>query len=363
MQKLLTKLVKIPSVSSEVKRLNEIIKQIKNEFDDIWWAYVIKDEIEKKPYILVSNYDTSVDKKADILLSWHVDVVPPSENGQFDPKLDWNKMYARWTIDMKAAVTVMITTMQELLTTWHTNKKILLILTTDEEIWWASVWALLEQGYTWDVVLVPDAGDTQTVITSGKGIYTMHITVEGNWWHSARPRLCKSAINQGIKLYEELRETLQEDYELAQEDHRGTSVELTMINAGTADNVIPDTANLVINIRHTESYEEVLLKNLCKNIAARYGGTITEEQYGGLVHTDPDEPAIQTYMEISQKHFWSEVTLGKMHGATDGRWFGQQGSIVILQWLDGENLHSKKERVDLNGMEKLKAVMLEYIQS
>ena len=175
--------------------------------------------------------------------------------------------------------------------------------------------------------------------------------------------MCKSAINQGIKMYEELRETLQEDYELAQEDHRGTSVELTMINAGVADNVIPDTANLVINIRHTESYEEVLLKNLCKNIAARYGGTITEEQYGGLVHTDTDNTDVQKYLEISQKHFWQDVQLGKMHGATDGRRFGQQGSTVILHGLDGENLHAKDERVDMDGMEKLRDVMVEYIQS
>lgn len=363
MQKLLTELVAIPSVSSDIPQLHAVIDRIYTEFADIPWVYIVKDVANTKPYILVSNYDTSVDKKADILLSGHVDVVPASEDDQFVPRVEWDKMYARGTIDMKAMCTVMISTMQELLQTSYTDKKVMLMLTTDEEIGWETVGTLVGQWYSGDIVLVPDAGDTKTVITSGKGIYTMHISVAGKWGHSARPWLCTNAIDQGIKIYQELRETLQEDYELAQEDHRGTSIELTMIEAGTASNVIPDSADLVINIRHTEAYQETLLKNMCKSIVTKHGGTITDGHYGGLVHTDPDEADIQTYLEISQKHFGEDVSLGKMHGATDGRRFGQQGSIVIMQWLDWANLHTKNERVDMSGMEKLKAVMLEYIQS
>lgn len=363
MQNLLTDLVSIPSVSSDIPQLHAVIDRIYTEFADIPWVYIVKDISNTKPYILVSNYDTTIDKKADILLSGHVDVVPASTDDQFTPRIEWDRMYGRGTIDMKAMCTVMISTMQELLKTWYTHKRVMLMLTTDEEIGWETVGTLVEQWYIGDIVLVPDAGDTQTVITSGKGIYTMHISVAGKWWHSARPRLTTNAIDQGIKIYQELRETLQEDYELAQEDHRGTSIELTMIDAGTADNVIPDSANLVINIRHTESYEETLLRNMCKSIVTRHGGTITQEQYGGLVHTDPDDADVQKYLEISQKHFWEEVQLGKMHGATDGRRFWQQGSIVIMQWLDGANLHTKNERVDMSGMEKLKDVMVEYVLS
>jgi acetylornithine deacetylase/succinyl-diaminopimelate desuccinylase-like protein len=41
-------------------------------------------------------------KEADIILNGHIDVVPISEDGQFDPKEIDGKIYARGSGDMKA---------------------------------------------------------------------------------------------------------------------------------------------------------------------------------------------------------------------------------------------------------------------
>jgi succinyl-diaminopimelate desuccinylase len=52
-----------------------------------------------KPSIVIKNFDG---KKANIIMNGHYDVVPPSEDGQFEPKEIDGKIYARGSGDMKA---------------------------------------------------------------------------------------------------------------------------------------------------------------------------------------------------------------------------------------------------------------------
>jgi len=92
-------LLKIQSVSSDIEKLDEVTDYIKQYFDCIENCYIDVLRFNDKPSIVVKNFDG---KKADIILNGHYDVVPPSEDGQFEPKEIDGKIYARGSGDMKA---------------------------------------------------------------------------------------------------------------------------------------------------------------------------------------------------------------------------------------------------------------------
>jgi acetylornithine deacetylase/succinyl-diaminopimelate desuccinylase-like protein len=55
---------------------------------------------------------------------------------------------------------------------------------------------------------------------------------------------------------------------------------MTMINAGVASNAVPESLTCTISIRHTESFSETLLKNMCAHILKKYDATVEQEAYG-----------------------------------------------------------------------------------
>gem|GEM_PF-6625176 len=56
-------------------------------------------------------------------------------------------------------------------------------------------------------------------------------------------------------------------------------MQLTTINAGKAHNAVPGEAEITINIRHTESYSEDLVKKLCSHVFRKYNAEILTEKY------------------------------------------------------------------------------------
>lgn len=125
-------------------------------------------------------------------------------------------------------------------------------------------------------------------------------------------------------MYAELKESIEETHELSQKDHRGTSVQMTMCTAGKASNVIPGTASVVFNIRHTESYTETLLKNMCSHIITKHGGEVVSSGYGIMFNASDDDPTIVEYKEFAEKELGIELKLARTHGGTDGKKFAEK---------------------------------------
>jgi acetylornithine deacetylase/succinyl-diaminopimelate desuccinylase-like protein len=97
-------------------------------------------------------------KHADIALCGHLDVVPPSKEGQFEAYEEDGKLYGRGCGDMKDGCAIMITLIQELLSSGFTDKKIALWLTADEEIGGKDgMLALVQDGWETDVAIIPDS--------------------------------------------------------------------------------------------------------------------------------------------------------------------------------------------------------------
>ncbi len=356
---ILIDLVKIPSVSSDISALHQIIAYVESIFDNIPNIYIQKLIFNDKPSLIISNTDQ---KWVDVVLNGHLDVVPPSEDNQFQPYEKDGKLYARWAGDMKAWDAIMIKLIYDLLKDWFDKKKISLILTTDEEVGWFDwVGKLVEMWYWWDVVLIPDAWSLQEIIFAEKGVIHLEIQFNGRSAHSSRPWLGENAIDNMIRFYQILKSYLEEENVLYMTENRWSStVNLTMVDGWIWWNIIPDKVKGVFNIRFTEKYvsEEILW--FVHKLLERFNWEIKKSLVWEILHTDPNNKFVKKYFEIAKANI-ENVTLKKEHGASDGRFFASKGSVVILHRPTCGNIHWKRERVLLDDLKKIYDVYKGFI--
>jgi len=358
MENILIDLLKIPSVSSNIEKINEIINYVEEYFKNTN-AIIEKFEFNKKPSIIIKNFEG---KKWDIVLNWHLDVVPPSEENQFIPyKKDW-KIYARWAWDMKSGVVVMMKLMKDLLQKWFNEKKISLILTTDEEVggfdW---VWKLVDLWYSWDVVLIPDNGSLEKIIYSEKGILILDLEFYWISAHSSRPWLWENAINNMFKFYQMLTNYIQDEKKLFfSKQHWWSSVSLNMVKWWIAINAIADKVNAIFDIRFTEDFDSKELLKIVKKFLLRTNWKIKEFISWEVLYTNPNNKNLKKYLNIVQKYN-NKAYLTKEHWASDARFFSKTWAIVILHRPTCSNVHSKNEWVKLDDLNIIYKCYYEFI--
>ena len=357
---LLVDLVKIPSVSTDIDQLHKIVDYVENYFSGTN-AIIERFEFNKKPSIVIKNFEW---KKADIVLNWHLDVVPPSEENQFEPVEKDGKLYARGAGDMKVGDAIIMKLMKDLLNDNFRKKKISLILTTDEEVGgFDGVEKLVKNWYTWDVVLIPDSGSLSRIIYAEKWI--IHLTIEFNWvsCHASRPWFGESAVDNMIKFYSLLRNYIQDDKKLyGSKEHWGNSVSLNVVSGWKTTNVIPDKVEAKFDIRFTEEFNLEKLLWQIKKFLLRTNGELKWLLTWGLIYTDPSDFHIQKYLSIAKKYV-PEAELSKEHGNSDGRFFAKTWSVVLFHKPTCGNLHWKREYVVLKELEVVYNIYRDFVYS
>lgn len=360
---LLHDLLVIPSVSHDIEQLHVCIDYIISEFEQIRQPYFLKKiVINKKPSLLVANFDVEKQKYADIVLNWHIDVVPVESADEFIPRREWEKLYARWAWDMKWWVAVMIQVMKDVINRWYKEKNILLMLTSDEEVGgYDGVWALLQQWRWWELILIPDGWAIDQIVTSQKGVYMMEVEASGASCHSSRPRLWENAIHNIVNYFTDIRTRLQDTQKVYfSDDHRGTSVNFNMIQWWSAINKVPNTTRAHFDIRFTEKYSLQEVRELCLSHMPSYNCNLIREISGEAVHISEQEPLFQKYLGCVRKHV-PDVYTDREHGGSDGRFFAAQWSKVIIHKATDAHIHESWERVDLDSLDKLYDIYMDFI--
>jgi len=355
---LLIELIKIPSVSSDIEQLHKIVDFVEDYFKDTNWI-IERYEFNQKPSIVIKNFEW---KNADIILNWHLDVVPPSEEWQFQPYEKDGKLYGRWAGDMKSWDAIMIKLMKDLLDQNFKDKKIALILTTDEEVggydWVARI---LDEWYTGEFVLVPDWWKADEIIYAEKWIIHLTLKFYGLSAHASRPWLGESAIDNLFKFYQSLKNYIEHPKKLyASKDHWSSTVFLNVVNWGTAVNVLPNEVEAKIDIRFTEDFTSEEILDFVKVLLKHNNWELINKLVGEKLYTNPSNHLFQKYLKIAKKYY-PNVSLSKYHSSCDGRYFSEKWSVVLLHRPTFENGHGKDEYVVIDDLENLYNIYKEFI--
>ncbi len=211
---------------------------------------------------IAPNHDP---QKATLLLNAHIDTVKPVSNwtrDPFTPTIEDGRLYGLGSNDDGASLVSLLQVFRVLRERQRPYNLIYLASAEEEVSGKNGIERVLPLLPHIDVALVGEPTGMQPAIAE-KGLMVLDVTAHGKAGHAARNE-GDNAIYHAIK-----------DIQWFQSHKWGKESELlgpvkmsvTIINAGTQHNVIPDKCTFTVDVRSNELYSnEELYEEICKNV-------------------------------------------------------------------------------------------------
>lgn len=356
---LLTELVNIESPSKNKQAVDNMADRI-TELFEARGATVERHPRELVGDIIVGKWNANAEGKPIIIVS-HMDTVWDIGNVAERPVRieDDGRMYGPGAVDMKGGIVISLFALAGLIERGELpNRPIWYLATSDEEIGSKHSRELIETSAK-DAALVmvtePPTGDG-ALKTWRKGTASYTLTITGKSAHAGNePEMGINAIIEFAQQALELNEL--------NDLKNGTSVSVTVVNSGTATNVIPDklVARLDVRALTLLAYERVHEK-----IMERYPfmpGAQVE-----MIRNHHRPPMLRdgeafTKAQAIAKAVGITIREDGAGGGSDGNFTAAMG-IPTLDGLgaEGAGLHALHEHVLINSLPKKAALMATLIR-
>lgn len=354
LRELLLDLISIPSVSSDRTECERVVRYVADCFRD---SGLIVEEIayNNSPSLLVS---TQGQRAFDILLLGHLDVVP-ADSEAFRPTVRGDRVYGRGAADMKSGCASLIS-LQLTHRRTPAYRNVGLLLTTDEELGgFNGVGHLVStEGLRAKVVVNPDGPDTLEPLTlclAEKGILLTEMVSQGTPAHGATPWLGENAID---KLWQDVTKVRSVLGAATAADPWSTSVNLGLLQGGTAANSVPDSARALLDMRFGEQSSRTEIKRRVSELCVN--STVTFPLEADPVFVRLDHPAVQVMFESLKGHEMPAKHTREF-GASDARWFSSQGAAIIMMLPECSRFHIREEWVSLSSLELFHSIIADFV--
>ena len=281
-----------------------------------------------------------------ILVLCHLDTVWPPNAAERNPfRIEGDRIYGPGSFDMKAGVALTLK-IQEFLAAGilHPRRAIRFLYSTDEEIGSYQSREIIEQfARSSDIVLVTEPalpGGGLKTFRKGSGMYRL----------SVRGRAAHAGLEpeKGINAIEEIAHQITEIKRL-EDLEKGTTVNFTLIEGGTASNVVPELASAAIDVRFREEQEGKRVDSALRErrpvtsgAKIELGGSIDRPP---MVRTEKTARVFASAREIAAG-LGLELWEGEAGGGSDGNFTAALG-VPTLDGLgpEGNGAHTRDEYV------------------
>lgn len=181
-----------------------------------------------------------------VVLHGHLDVVPGRE-GQFDARVEGDRLIGRGAYDMKGALASMMCALSDL--TAQNAVRVHLICVPDEEsedIDRRSTDTIIADGLRGDFAITGEPTDLHIGVQA-KGVLALRVEVQGTAAHGSTPWLGDNAILKAYDIFRRI-ETLPFGRESSDLFDR-PSINVSRIIGGDAFNKVPDVCTMDVDIR------------------------------------------------------------------------------------------------------------------
>lgn len=331
------------------------LEWVKQELKDLP-LYFKSHEFDGYHSLVITTKQT---KKPKIFLVAHMDVVPGNEN-LFHPLIKEGKMYGRGAYDMKMAIACYILLLHDLKDQIK-DLDIGIMLTSDEEIGGMNgVKSLLSGGYSSSIALLPDGGFDWKIEEAAKGALQVKLIAKGKSAHGSRPWLGENAINKLMLVLTEINAHF--DKEKGPREDYYTTVNIGVIQGGSAPNQVPDYAEAELDIRFPPTENAVQMLSKVQSITNKYPEVTVEKLLEGLPRqADLNLRPFKQFKALAKNLYGIEVGSIRSHGASDARFFGEKQIPVIVIAPKGGEIHSEGEWIDLKDLARFYRVMKEWV--
>jgi succinyl-diaminopimelate desuccinylase len=272
--------------------------------------------------------------KETLVIYTHVDVVPAGDNWSTDPfdmVIRDGRAYGRGASDSKGSVAGLIAALKVLLEDGKPKYNLSILLTTDEEVGgYSGLCFFADQGLIkGDYMLCMD-GFSDDLVIGSNGIITWEVVVHGKSAHSGSSFLGVNALEKSLSVMQAImalkkevqskRSTLAASSALEAVGIKNLMpiLNITMINAGIKENIIPDRCVL-------RGDRRVIPEETMEEAMAQIENTIGSLDVDLNLKFFPGYPP----MRMNLDHHWIEEVKGAIEKVTgtDPKLSGAQGSL------------------------------------
>lgn len=289
---LLKALIATPSVSRDETSAADIMEaqmrqyglDCQREANNIW--------------VIDPSYD---DQRPTLLLNAHIDTVKPVESwtrDPFSPTQEGDRLYGLGSNDCGGGLVSLLQAYRYLAERSRHYNLVYLASAEEEVSGINGIRRVLPMLPQIDVAIVGEPTAMQPAIAE-KGLMVLDVVAHGKSGHAAR--------NEGINaIYEALDDLVwMRDYRFERDSQLlgPTTMKVTVINAGTQHNVIPDECRMVVDIRTNEHYTNEEVYNL---VRSHLRSDVTARSFHlGSSHISPGHPLVRRCVEMGMRPFGS----------------------------------------------------------
>ena len=289
---LLKKLIATPSVSRNEKDAADIMEQTIR-------SYGFKTQREANNlWIIDPHYDES---RPTLLLNAHIDTVKPVASWSrdpFSPDVEDGVLYGLGSNDCGGGLCSLLQIFR-MLTEKPQSYNLIYLASAEEEV-------SGKDGITRALPLLPHidlaiVGEPTGMnpAVAEKGLMVLDVIAHGKSGHAAR----NEGVNAIYEALDDMRWIRDYKFEKVSEFLGPTKMTLTVVNAGTQHNVIPDKCTMLVDIRTNEFYdnEEVyeFIRQHLKSEVKAHSFRLKSS------HIDPEHPLIRKCVAMGMKPFGS----------------------------------------------------------
>ena len=297
---LLCRLIEVPRISREEKAAADLLQD--------YMQSELGLEVQRKGNNLWSMQPDFDPEKQTLLLNAHIDTVKPVAGWQRDPfkaTREGNRIYGLGANDDGASLVSLLHVFAELAKPSPKGGagrglyNLVFLASAEEEVSGKggieSVLPLLPKI---DVALVGEPTGMQPAIAE-KGLMVLDVTAHGKAGHAAR----NEGDNAIYKALEDIEWFRDYKFEKVSPLLGPVKMTVTIVNAGTQHNVVPDTCTFTVDVRSNECYtNHELFDEIVKNVKSEVKAHSFRLGSSGI---DENHPLVQRIVALGGKPFGS----------------------------------------------------------
>lgn len=330
----LKKLISFKTIKDNYSEFDKALSFVENELSNY---YVKEYIINNYKNLVISNTKS---KDLDVIFCCHIDVVPADK---YEAEVYDGKLYGRGSFDMKGQLSVVMS----LFKNNKSNKKIAFMITSDEEIGGACCKEILKD-YNAKLAVVPDGGKDFELVVEEKGLLQLEITAYGITAHASEPYKGDNPLLKLIYLYENLLDI----YKMPKNENEFvTSINLSKLNGGDANNMVPGSASMILDVRYTKDNPPDEIINDIKSLSDEIEVKVLAKD--SMFQVDENLAVIKKFIKDSEKVLGRKIIIQKCVATSDAIYFSEKNIPTILINPRGNYWHGPGEYVEIDSLYSL----------
>ena len=340
---LLEKLIRIPSVSSNIVEVNKAVDFLDGELGRDGLYRQIETMPDGRRVLFAANEST---KRPDILLSAHLDVVPEKDPSQFVPRRENGRIYGRGASDCKEHVVLCARLMREL----KGRVSIGAIFGSDEEIGGMSTAFMLDKGYGAAKMVIVLDSEQFAITTRQKGLARYVIEADAPPTHAGMVKGAPpNAVRELILSYEAAAAEIPNF-----EDGTWRDVMMLERVSGTREH-----AEMEISVRCARKGGFEAVENLLRN---KFKRDLRCLRKGEAVLLDETQPYLVAFRE-RMRRAWPDrkVDFYHLNSSTDARHLQRLNLPMLILGVDARGAHTATEYVEIPSLDEYATLIGTYL--